>query len=56
MPFGVEEIKDAVWKCGNDKASGQDGFTFKFIKHFWDLMLGDIMHFVRNFEAYGGFS
>ncbi|GJW79943.1 RNA-directed DNA polymerase, eukaryota, reverse transcriptase zinc-binding domain protein [Tanacetum coccineum] len=28
----MEEIKFAVWSCGNDKAPGPDGFTFGFIK------------------------
>ncbi|GJR44088.1 hypothetical protein Tco_1312191 [Tanacetum coccineum] len=27
-----QEIKDAIWDCGGDKAPGPDGFTFKFIK------------------------
>ncbi|KAL4561276.1 hypothetical protein LXL04_033440 [Taraxacum kok-saghyz] len=55
-PFEVEEIKNAVWSCGSDKAPGPDGFSFKFIKHFWDLMHGDIMRFVRYFEEHGRFS
>ncbi|XP_022041331.1 uncharacterized protein LOC110943908 [Helianthus annuus] len=33
-PFSKEEIKEAVFDCGSDKAPGPDGFNFKFIKHF----------------------
>lgn len=33
-PFELNEIKDAIWSCGSDKAPGPDGFTFRFIKHF----------------------
>ena len=53
-PSDLEEIREAVWSCGGDKAPGPDGF--KFIKHFWLLMLDDIMRFVRHFEAYGSLS
>ncbi|KAJ9547421.1 hypothetical protein OSB04_019964 [Centaurea solstitialis] len=27
-PFSEQEIKSAVWSCGNNKARGPDGFTF----------------------------
>ncbi|KAL4559868.1 hypothetical protein LXL04_032014 [Taraxacum kok-saghyz] len=44
-----EEIKLAVWKCGSDKASGRDGFTFCFIKHYWEVLKEDICCFVEEF-------
>nr|GEV78602.1 RNA-directed DNA polymerase, eukaryota, reverse transcriptase zinc-binding domain protein [Tanacetum cinerariifolium] len=48
----IEEIKIAVWNCGNDKAPGPDGFTFGFIKHYWEIVKHDIMEFViRFFES-----
>lgn len=37
-----EEIKNAVWACGVDKAPGFDGYTFKFIKELWDVIEEDI--------------
>ncbi|KAL4561321.1 hypothetical protein LXL04_033485 [Taraxacum kok-saghyz] len=37
-PFDIVEIGEAVWNCGGDKAPGLDGFTFNFIKRFWDLI------------------
>nr|GEZ60235.1 RNA-directed DNA polymerase, eukaryota, reverse transcriptase zinc-binding domain protein [Tanacetum cinerariifolium] len=33
-----DEIKRAVWDCGDDRAPGPDGFTFKFFTSFWDLI------------------
>ncbi|GJZ24054.1 hypothetical protein Tco_0561518 [Tanacetum coccineum] len=30
----LDEIKSAVWNCGNDKAPGPHGFTFGFIKRY----------------------
>lgn len=33
-PISLIEIKKAVWACGNEKAPGPDGFTFKFIKKY----------------------
>lgn len=52
-PFSLQEIKSAVWACGNDKSPGPDGFTFKFIKKYWDVLLGDIAVVVKYFERYG---
>ena len=43
------EIKDDVWSCGNEKSSGPDGFTFHFIKHFWELVKVDVFAFVHEF-------
>jgi len=55
-PFSIEEVRVAVWSCGNEKALGPDGFTFKFFKKFWDLLKDDIMAFVHHFEKWGRFS
>lgn len=30
-----EEIKNAVWACGTEKAPGFDGYNFKFIRKMW---------------------
>ncbi|GJZ50067.1 hypothetical protein Tco_0604257 [Tanacetum coccineum] len=51
--FTNKEIKDAVWSCGGEKASGPDGFTFKFIKRFWDTMGNDFIEMVKRFEVDG---
>ncbi|KAM0041794.1 putative RNA-directed DNA polymerase [Helianthus debilis subsp. tardiflorus] len=52
-PFTPEEIKGAIWACGNDKAPGPDGFTFKFLKYFWDTVKHDFISFVKDFEVNG---
>ncbi|GJW93133.1 hypothetical protein Tco_0172805 [Tanacetum coccineum] len=50
-----EEIKKAVWDCGGDRAPGPDGFTFKFITSFWDLLEADVVRFVDEFFHSGKF-
>ncbi|GKC55447.1 RNA-directed DNA polymerase, eukaryota, reverse transcriptase zinc-binding domain protein [Tanacetum coccineum] len=41
--FLNEEIKRAVWDCGGDHAPGPDGFMFKFIKTFWNVIESDVI-------------
>ncbi|GJV17166.1 putative RNA-directed DNA polymerase, eukaryota, reverse transcriptase zinc-binding domain protein [Tanacetum coccineum] len=38
-----------IWDCGNDKASGPDGFNFLFLKRYWDILKGDVEFFVSEF-------
>ncbi|GKB74977.1 putative RNA-directed DNA polymerase, eukaryota, reverse transcriptase zinc-binding domain protein [Tanacetum coccineum] len=49
IQFSHDEIKRAVWDCGGDRAPGPDGFTFKFIMSFWDLIKDDVARFVNEF-------
>nr|GEZ03428.1 RNA-directed DNA polymerase, eukaryota, reverse transcriptase zinc-binding domain protein [Tanacetum cinerariifolium] len=51
----MEEIKTVVWDCGSNKASGPDGYSFLFIKIFWDLLKHDIQEFVVSFFSLGKF-
>lgn len=51
--ISLEEVKSAVWNCGSERAPGPDGFTFKFLKTFWDIISGDVMKFIRHFEEHG---
>ncbi|KAK9077004.1 hypothetical protein SSX86_005339 [Deinandra increscens subsp. villosa] len=51
IPPTLEEIKAAVWDCGSDKAPGPDGFSFGFLKKFWDVMNQDVFEFVSDFFA-----
>lgn len=53
VPISLQKIKNAVWACGNEKAPEPDGFTFKFIKKYWDVLLGDISAVVKYFELHG---
>nr|GEZ79989.1 RNA-directed DNA polymerase, eukaryota [Tanacetum cinerariifolium] len=49
----LDEVKNAVWECGSNKAPGPDGFSFAIIKKYWDLMRMDIFEFVNSFFASG---
>ncbi|GKC66579.1 hypothetical protein Tco_1099177, partial [Tanacetum coccineum] len=53
--FSRDEIKKAVWECGGDRAPGPDGFTFKFITTFWDLLEPDVVRLVQDFFITGSF-
>ncbi|XP_071714472.1 uncharacterized protein [Rutidosis leptorrhynchoides] len=46
--FTEQEIKMAVWSCGSQKTPGPDGFSFHFIKYFWEIMKADIISAVNN--------
>ncbi|GJT23769.1 putative RNA-directed DNA polymerase, eukaryota, reverse transcriptase zinc-binding domain protein, partial [Tanacetum coccineum] len=39
--------------CGSNKAPGPDGFSFAFVKKYWDLLKKDIFEFVDLFLASG---
>lgn len=49
-PFSPDEIKRAVWDSGSEKAPGPDGFTFGFIKRYWDFMAEDVISMVQHFH------
>ncbi|GKA92116.1 putative RNA-directed DNA polymerase, eukaryota, reverse transcriptase zinc-binding domain protein [Tanacetum coccineum] len=55
IQFSHEEIKRAVWECGGDRAPGPDGFSFKFLTTFWDLIKVDVVRFVHEFFLIGTF-
>ncbi|KAJ9557995.1 hypothetical protein OSB04_012609 [Centaurea solstitialis] len=42
-PFEEGEIWAAIKDCGSYKSPGPDGFTFGFLKKFWDLIKSDLM-------------
>ncbi|GKD77254.1 putative RNA-directed DNA polymerase, eukaryota, reverse transcriptase zinc-binding domain protein [Tanacetum coccineum] len=48
-----DEIRKDVWDCGSSKSSGPDGFSFLFIKTYWDLFEDDIVNFVNHFMKSG---
>ncbi|GJY15773.1 RNA-directed DNA polymerase, eukaryota [Tanacetum coccineum] len=43
-----DEIRLAVWDCGSQKAPGPDGFSFLFLKTYWDLLKDDVVRAVRG--------
>nr|GEW74981.1 copia protein [Tanacetum cinerariifolium] len=44
-----DEIRLAVWDCGSQKAPGPYGFSFLFLKIYWDLLKDDVVRAVRDF-------
>ncbi|KAJ9548105.1 hypothetical protein OSB04_020648 [Centaurea solstitialis] len=48
-----KEIRDAIWDCGGDKAPGPDGFSFKFLRAFWEIIKDDLISAVKWFESGG---
>ena len=55
-PFSEVDVKAALWACGSDKAPGQDGFIFKFIKTYWNMLKDDVMEFVLHFDRHSSFA
>ncbi|GJR20209.1 putative RNA-directed DNA polymerase, eukaryota, reverse transcriptase zinc-binding domain protein [Tanacetum coccineum] len=49
VDVSMDEVKAAVWDCGSDKAPGPDGFSFAFVKKFWNILKHDILEFVTMF-------
>lgn len=45
----VDDIKEAIWDCGGDRASGLNGFSFQFLKHYWDILGSDVVAFMQEF-------
>ncbi|GJZ24930.1 RNA-directed DNA polymerase, eukaryota [Tanacetum coccineum] len=33
-----DEIRGAVWNCGENKSPGQDGYTFEFFRRYWNFI------------------
>ncbi|GKB42475.1 hypothetical protein Tco_0887417 [Tanacetum coccineum] len=44
-----EEIRKAVWGCGENKSPGPDGFTFEFFRKFWTVVGPDFCIAVKWF-------
>ncbi|GJY94370.1 RNA-directed DNA polymerase, eukaryota, reverse transcriptase zinc-binding domain protein [Tanacetum coccineum] len=47
----LEKIKEAVWDYGSSKAPGPDGFSFAFVKKYWDIIQKDLHDFINSFFA-----
>ncbi|KAI3824227.1 hypothetical protein L1987_05677 [Smallanthus sonchifolius] len=54
--FSKEEVKAAVFECGDDRAPGPDGFNFRFFKHFWCLFEEDFVKVMEGFFESGRIS
>ncbi|KAJ9556808.1 hypothetical protein OSB04_011422 [Centaurea solstitialis] len=49
-PISEEKIKGAVWSCGGEKSPDPDGFTFAFLRKFWDTIQHEFSKAVKEFE------
>ncbi|GJT91413.1 RNA-directed DNA polymerase, eukaryota, reverse transcriptase zinc-binding domain protein [Tanacetum coccineum] len=49
ISFTNEEIKDAIFGIGNDKAPGPYGYTSMVFKQSWDIVGGDVCGAVKEF-------
>ncbi|GJX07985.1 RNA-directed DNA polymerase, eukaryota, reverse transcriptase zinc-binding domain protein [Tanacetum coccineum] len=48
-----QEIKEALFSMGNDKAPGPDGYTSAFFKEAWDIIADDVTSAVSEFFING---
>ncbi|GJV99940.1 hypothetical protein Tco_1555192 [Tanacetum coccineum] len=41
-----DEVRNAVWGCGENKSPGPDGFSFEFFRKFWDTKMCLLLWFL----------
>nr|GEU84065.1 putative RNA-directed DNA polymerase, eukaryota, reverse transcriptase zinc-binding domain protein [Tanacetum cinerariifolium] len=56
IPISKEEIRNAVWGCGENKSLGPDGFTFEFFRKYWHIMGTEFCLAVEWFFNHDSFS
>ncbi|GKG20376.1 hypothetical protein Tco_0380177, partial [Tanacetum coccineum] len=54
-PISRDEIRRAVWDCGENKSPGPDGFTFEFFRKFWNIVGLDLCLAVEWFFHHASF-
>nr|GEZ32733.1 RNA-directed DNA polymerase, eukaryota [Tanacetum cinerariifolium] len=54
-PITRDEIRLAVWGCGENKSPGPDGFTFEFFRKFWVVVGPDFCTAVEWFFDHASF-
>ncbi|GKA04478.1 RNA-directed DNA polymerase, eukaryota [Tanacetum coccineum] len=50
-----DEIRLAVWDCGENKSPGPDGYSFEFFKKYWNLVGPDLCDAIEHFFETGVF-
>ncbi|GJW61414.1 RNA-directed DNA polymerase, eukaryota, reverse transcriptase zinc-binding domain protein [Tanacetum coccineum] len=48
-PISLDEVNNVVYDCGSSNAPGFDGFSFAFVKKYWDDIKVDILEYVNIF-------
>jgi hypothetical protein len=56
LPFGEDEVLEAVRCMSGDKAPGSDGFTMTFYQACWGVVKTDVMRVMHHFHHYGTFA
>ncbi|GJR55448.1 RNA-directed DNA polymerase, eukaryota [Tanacetum coccineum] len=51
----MDEIRKAVWDCGENKSPGPDGYTFEFFRKFWSLVGPDFCKAIQWFFNHSNF-
>ncbi|GJY87143.1 RNA-directed DNA polymerase, eukaryota, partial [Tanacetum coccineum] len=51
-PISNDEIRRAVWGCGENKSPGPDGFSFEFFRKFWHVVGNDLCAAVTWFSEH----
>lgn len=52
-PISLDEIKNAIWCCGPNKAPGPDGFSLELFRKYWDYIKTDLYMAIKQFERTG---
>ncbi|GJS35967.1 RNA-directed DNA polymerase, eukaryota [Tanacetum coccineum] len=55
-PVTKDEVRTAVWGCGENKSPGPDGYTFEFFRKFWDIIGSDLFEAVEWFFVHCSFT
>ena len=55
-PISKDEIRNAVWGCGENKSPGPDGFTFEFFRKYWQVVGADFCLAVEWFFDHASFA
>nr|GEX18614.1 RNA-directed DNA polymerase, eukaryota [Tanacetum cinerariifolium] len=55
LPITRDEIRNAVWSCGENKSPGPDGFSFEFFRKFWHVVGSDFCTAVEWFFDHASF-
>nr|GEY53688.1 RNA-directed DNA polymerase, eukaryota [Tanacetum cinerariifolium] len=53
--ISIDEIRKAVWDCGESKSPGPNGFTFEFFRRYWHFIGSDFCAAVNCFFDKGRF-
>lgn len=53
QPFTEDEAREAIWGCNSSKSPGPDGFNFRFIKEFLDILKEDFLGMLEEFHQNG---